>query len=925
MSGHHHHHQYQPPTAITTDMPAELTEEIDPNMVSPWGTYHHDVSSATPLPQQQHLHHHHHAHGSASYEARGFQDVQLTQQQLHQQEQQQHHQQDPIPAHSLEDDRSALYNQLNSSSTAMPGVTLAQVGRKNTNGSSQSAPFLAKTGRAHSSRTGSLDFDLETEKAMIRQRQSQLGMGGAGPSMLGASASGAGGGGGGAHGQGMLRELSDFDIANGRIGKRLLANKSHIAAHGDQFPITWGHLFKRPLIRQWLHNGRLYREEDEREPSRFELFFDLSFVGIVHLLADGAAESATAINVAKFFLTFHPAWSIWLDVRQFINTSGTDDVWQRAWILLMMVLLAGYAANATGIKIENFGLAAHAAQLAGELPAEGGGGGGEGSGSLASEILGSMLGEASGAGGEGTTAGGHGEGATKAGEHARRLLVNHVGPWLLKRAAAEGGGHGGSSGAEGGGGESELPPLSNYIGNGYYFGEHYDSALRCAIAFFLVAKCVRLLLYLIYGALLPKFRKALWLNGLALGLIAAINIPLIFVTTPWLIILLWTAGIAVEIFSRYFIALGLQIMHARQKHKGQTSYIPAASIEHIMERMVLFTILIIGESILVSNYSATPGLFGISHEFGRSALAITLSFLICWLFFDADAARVFVHALRRNWFTSISFTNLHLPLCASLILMASAMHVLVTQETADQGYLWYFSGSLATTVLCIAGIGLLHHSLDLHGSAKFPHHVRIIWRLVAAVIIACMPLRTGWTSLSFLAVNVGILAWLVAFETIGKVGAVGKHYDEKKAAELKAAREALYASEKAGRAPRESSAGLDDSFGGAKGSAGASSFSMGPINNNNKNNRDVEAVDSTGTMYVAATQQEGATFRDKLFYRMRRLNKDWTVRAPRRADWHEYEDLTGAERGEEDVGIESELGKLQVKEVSSGQRWAYAV
>jgi len=58
---------------------------------------------------------------------------------------------------------------------------------------------------------------------------------------------------------------------------------------------------------------------------------------------------------------------------------------------------------------------------------------------------------------------------------------------------------------------------------------------------------------------------------------------------------------------------------------------------------------------------------------------------------------------------------------------------------------------------------------------------------------------------------------------------------------------------------------------------------------------------------------------------MRKLNKDWAVRAPRRASWHEYEDLTGAERGEEDVGIESELGKLEVKEVSSGQRWAYAV
>ncbi|KAK0520803.1 hypothetical protein OC842_006986, partial [Tilletia horrida] len=442
--------------------------------------------------------------------------------------------------------------------------------------------------------------------------------------------------------------------------------------------------------------------------------------------------------------------------------------------------------------------------------------------------------------------------------------------------------------------------------------------------FFLVAKAVRLLLYLVYGAFLPKFRKALWLNGLALALIAAVNIPLIFVTTPGLIIFLWTAGIAVEIFSRYFIALGLQVMHARQKHRGQTSYIPAASIEHIMERMVLFTILIIGEAILVSNYSSTEGTFGLSKEFGRSALAITLAFEICWLFFDADAARVFVHALRRNWFTSISFTTIHLPLCASLILMASALHVLVTQEEVAQGYLWYFSGSLSVTILCIAGIGMLHHSLDRHGSALMPHYVRIFWRLVASVIIACMPLKAHWTTLGFLAVHVAILAWLVAFETIGKVGAVGKRYDEHKAGELKAARAALYASER----KREEGAVPAGAGGGAAGAG--TGFSMQPMGE--KPGAGAAGAPPGAAAYAVPPGEspflapgEHSSMRDRLFYRMRRLNKDWTVRAPRRASWHEYEDLTGAERGEEDVGIESELGKLQVKEVSSGQRWAYAV
>lgn len=65
----------------------------------------------------------------------------------------------------------------------------------------------------------------------------------------------------------------------------------HIAQHGEQIPIRLGHLFKRPLVRQWVLEDKLYREVDDREPSQFELFFDLVMVGIIHKLADGAAEA----------------------------------------------------------------------------------------------------------------------------------------------------------------------------------------------------------------------------------------------------------------------------------------------------------------------------------------------------------------------------------------------------------------------------------------------------------------------------------------------------------------------------------------------------------------------------------------------------------------------------------------------------------
>lgn len=44
-----------------------------------------------------------------------------------------------------------------------------------------------------------------------------------------------------------------------------------------------GGLFKPFVVRQFLHNGYLYKEEEERGVSHFELFADLVFVAIVHV------------------------------------------------------------------------------------------------------------------------------------------------------------------------------------------------------------------------------------------------------------------------------------------------------------------------------------------------------------------------------------------------------------------------------------------------------------------------------------------------------------------------------------------------------------------------------------------------------------------------------------------------------------------
>ncbi|KAL7419951.1 hypothetical protein Q5752_004914, partial [Cryptotrichosporon argae] len=110
-------------------------------------------------------------------------------------------------------------------------------------------------------------------------------------------------------------------------------------------------LVRRPIIRQWIDGGKLYREPAPREVPRFELFFDLLFVAIIHQLADAAIEEPGGDAVARFILTFWPSWSIWEEACRYSNVSGSDDLLHRVWVLVGMACLLGYAANASAIEL----------------------------------------------------------------------------------------------------------------------------------------------------------------------------------------------------------------------------------------------------------------------------------------------------------------------------------------------------------------------------------------------------------------------------------------------------------------------------------------------------------------------------------------------------------------------------------------------
>ncbi|KAL7926146.1 bacterial low temperature requirement A domain-containing protein [Trichoderma austrokoningii] len=107
------------------------------------------------------------------------------------------------------------------------------------------------------------------------------------------------------------------------------------------------YMIKRPKALQWFHNGRLVKESDEeRQAGRFELFLDLLYVAIVANFSDDLAENPDGQHLAKYILIFAPAWHIWVDLREIMNSYYTDDLLQRLVILWVMALLVLYANNA---------------------------------------------------------------------------------------------------------------------------------------------------------------------------------------------------------------------------------------------------------------------------------------------------------------------------------------------------------------------------------------------------------------------------------------------------------------------------------------------------------------------------------------------------------------------------------------------------
>ena len=105
--------------------------------------------------------------------------------------------------------------------------------------------------------------------------------------------------------------------------------------------------FKTPVVRQYFHNGTLWRASGSEEVQSFELFVDLLYVGIIAINGDAASEHPDGFSLLKFVVTFTLSWKIWNDMALIISWFETDDIFQRVSILFLLACLFGYTTNIT--------------------------------------------------------------------------------------------------------------------------------------------------------------------------------------------------------------------------------------------------------------------------------------------------------------------------------------------------------------------------------------------------------------------------------------------------------------------------------------------------------------------------------------------------------------------------------------------------
>ena len=225
-----------------------------------------------------------------------------------------------------------------------------------------------------------------------------------------------------------------------------------------------------------------------------------------------------------------------------------------------------------------------------------------------------------------------------------------------------------------------------------------------------------------------NFSVALWTASLA-------------VPEPWRFVL-WGIGLAVDLGVPALIGprfVGRIPIHA----------------SHIPERFALFTIIVLGESVVAVALGVAGSDWRLSSAAGAALGFFTVGCL-WWTYFDVGAGL----ALRPGPWTAVRFIYAHVPMLAALTAVAAGVNLLIEEAGAaslDAGARWALCGGAAVYLCCVS----LIQGATARGFVPAILGARLS---VVGLFVAFALIGAGLRPVTFAALMLAVFIALVTFE-----------------------------------------------------------------------------------------------------------------------------------------------------------------
>ena len=354
--------------------------------------------------------------------------------------------------------------------------------------------------------------------------------------------------------------------------------------------------------------------------------------------------------------------------------------------------------------------------------------------------------------------------------------------------------------------------------------EAFESTWIQLVAFYLTQRLFNCAYYLQAGYSLPMVRGSMIFYSIAIIIPSALWIGSVHLGYPERLGLIWLA-IPLDLFGPFGMVAFTRLSWRRfptfkQKFDQWFDFFPAINIEHKTERTNAFVTLVFGYSVVALLFQ-NKAAFGINAFFGKAILGLIQAFSFNWIYFEIDAYNIHTHAIRRSVVSSMVWMTVHLPFIMSFVLAASSLSRLVLvhdcinsdPESLGENYIgrsepeisigsrWFYCGGLGTALICMAAISLSHVHKKIENQ-RINKRPRLALRVAVGIVLICLPLAEGLTSLQLILTTTGLVVFTLMVEVGGSTSTNNSFWRDKRrckySAECRIRKKAIEAALKAG-------------------------------------------------------------------------------------------------------------------------------